>query len=178
MPVALITIHAYRSWTEDNPRGYVQRGTPGVQQPSVRLAKHRASIARQPPVVFDRGQAMMLIDTARELCGRFEWRLHAMSTTPTHLHLLISWKRDDVVVRQLSTLLKRKLGSHLTQQKNAAAGDAEPALGNRWFSRGVHETYIRDRQHFDHLCSVYLPRHVLQNGVFWCEGDRCATGAE
>ena len=26
MPVMLFTFHAYRSWTEDNARGYLQRG--------------------------------------------------------------------------------------------------------------------------------------------------------
>lgn len=162
MPVALITIHAYRSWTEDNPRGYVQRGKRGVQAPSTQLAKHRAMIAAHPPVLFDQKKQAMLIEAAREIAAMLNCRLHAVAATPTHLHLLVSWKQHDVTVRTFSTLFKQKLGNRLSRQKGSR--------GNRWFSRGVDERHIQDRQHFDHLCDVYLPGHRDQNGVFWHEG--------
>jgi REP element-mobilizing transposase RayT len=167
MPVALITIHAYRSWTEDNPRGYVQRGTPGVQRPNERLATHRAMIAKHPRVLFEAGQRALLIKAAAEVCASLTWRLHAAAVTPTHIHLLVSWKQRDTLVREISTLLKRKLGNRLSRRKGSR--------GNRWFSRGVDETPVRDRRHFDHLCGQYLPQHVEQNGVFWREQTHLST---
>lgn len=45
MPVYLFTFHAYRSWREDNPNGYVQRGRAGIQPPNKALADYRAGIA-------------------------------------------------------------------------------------------------------------------------------------
>lgn len=161
MPVALITIHAYRSWTEDNPRGYVQRGKGGVQPPNTRLARHRAMIAACPPMLFDEHQQNLLLDCAQEMCATFNWRLHAASVTATHMHLLISWSRRDTRVREISTLLKRKLGNRLSRHKGTR--------GNRWFSRGADETHVRDRKHFDHLRNEYLPRHIEQGGVCWRE---------
>src|SRR5882672_4433285 len=106
MPVFHFTMHAYRSWAEDNPKGYVQRGQPGIQPPNERLARHRAKIAKASPVLFDDPQKKLLIDCSQSICGDFNWRLHAAAATPTHLHLLISWK-DARPHGEIMTLLKR-----------------------------------------------------------------------
>jgi REP element-mobilizing transposase RayT len=139
----------------------VERGKSGVQPPNEGLARHRAMIAKHPPVLFDEHQKALLIESAQDICEKNNWRLHAASVTPTHVHLLISWKQLDIPVREISTLLKRKLGNRLSIQKGSK--------GNRWFSRGVDETEVAHREHFDHLCEEYLPKHVQQNGVFWRE---------
>ena len=168
MPVGLFTNHAYRSWSEGNPRGYVQRGKPGVQPPNVRLAQHRAAIATAPPVRFDRQQMDLLINSAREVCQELGWRLHAAACTPTHVHLVVSWK-DSTPQRQVMTLLKRKLGHRLSKHKGTN--------GNRWFSRGGDEKPVTDRRHFDHLLRKYLPGHMNQHGVFWRETPSTACNA-
>jgi REP element-mobilizing transposase RayT len=137
----------------------VQRGKTGVQRPNPRLAKHRAAIAAQPPVRFDDDQQCVLLEGARELCAEHEWRLHAASATPTHLHVLVSWTDQTIAVRDITTTLKRQLGRRLSKHKGTE--------GNRWFSRGEDEKPVTDREHFDYLCTEYLPAHIHQNGRFW-----------
>jgi hypothetical protein len=66
MAVYLFTFHSYRSWREDNPRGYVQRGRSGVQSPNEKLAKHREQIATHSPVLFNDDQKRLLIESARD----------------------------------------------------------------------------------------------------------------
>ena len=52
MPVFHYTIHAYRSWNTDHPKGWVQRHEPGIRPPNKAIARHRNKIACFPPVVF------------------------------------------------------------------------------------------------------------------------------
>lgn len=160
MPVYLFTFHAYRSWREDNPNGYVQRGRPGIQPPSKRLADYRAAIANDPPTVFDDAQKALLLEGMQDMCTRRNWRLHGASATPSHVHALVSWATPQSP-RDLTTPMKRLLGMMLSQHK----GDK----GNRWFSRGCDEKQVCNQEHFAHLLNEYLPKHVKQNGIVWIE---------
>src|SRR6476661_5211617 len=89
MSIYLLTIHTYRSWTEDNPRGYVQRGEPGIQPPRPKLAEHRASIARHGPVKLSLDQMCLAIEVAREVCETLDVIPIAASFTASHLHIVV-----------------------------------------------------------------------------------------
>lgn len=158
MPVYLLTLHAYRSWREDDPRGYVQRGKAGVQKPNAGLARYRDSTAKQPPAGFDAHD--LIIGAVRDVCGHRDWRPHGVSVTPTHVHVLVSW-RGDAEARDVAATLKRIVGLRLSK----AAGQ----VGRRWFSRGSDETRVRDPQHFEFLLEIYLPKHVNEGGKYWRE---------
>jgi REP element-mobilizing transposase RayT len=160
MPVCLFTFHAYRSWRVDNPKGYVQRGQAGVQPPSKRLANYRDGIAKHTPTRFDESQKVILLDGVRDICARRDWHVHAATATPSHVHVLVSW-RTQHSPSHLATPIKRLLGMMLSQHKGEK--------GNRWFSRGFDQTQVRDQAHFEHLMNVYLPDHVKQNGLVWIE---------
>lgn len=160
--MGFLTFHAYRSWSEDNPKGYVQRGKAGVQPPNSRLAKHRAAIALQPSVRFGTAQKRVLIASTRRICEDIGARVHGVSVTPTHVHVLVSW-RDARGPRALSTPLKQKLGRDLSHHKGTK--------GNRWFSRGCDEELVTDHKHFDYLLAQYLPKHLSENGIVWRESD-------
>jgi hypothetical protein len=160
MPVGFFTFHAYRSRCEDNPKGWVQRGKRGVQAPSTRLAKHRAAIASQPAVRFNAAHRTLLVERARCICDDLDVRIHGVSATPAHVHMLASW-RDARGLGAISTPLKQKLGRDLSRR--------EGTKGHRWFSRGCDEEFHSDRKHFDYRLAEYLPKHVREHGIVWRE---------
>lgn len=167
MPVYFITVHMYRSWREDNPKGYVQRGQSGVKHPNPKLAKHREKSTTGHAVKLNAPQIALVLDSLHEVCMNLEVTPYAASCTPTHWHLLLGWVESDEVkvateaadqARSITTRLKRVVGSKLSAQ----AGQTK----QRWFSRGWHIERIDEQKHFEHLLESYLPKHALEGGKF------------
>lgn len=194
MPVALVTLHAYRSWSEASPRGYVQRGESGVQRANKRLAAARAARALAPPARFDEAQRGFILDEARDIARRRRWRLHAGSCTGTHVHLVVSWRSSDIEEKQVERVRRSRAGTGAALPGGASGGASgrrrlrrddeveyvmwkfkellgmrlsqrEGTVGNHWFSRGDHDRWVRDLRHLLFLRSRYLPRHRGQGGV-------------
>ena len=167
MPVYLITLHAYRSWTEDNPKGYVQRGVSGIKRPDEVRREQRASLANHPPRMFERKHQQAIVDLAQEITARRSIRLHAISCTNSHVHLIASWTgKEDLFheidsnhdqARRLANKVKTVLATLLSKQ--------EGTIGNRWFSRGCDCIAVEDREHLNHLIEAYLPKHCTEGGV-------------
>ena len=162
MPVYLFTYHAYRSWMPDHPGGFVQQGR-GVQSPSAALANVYRQAATFPPVDFDDELQRLLIDHSIDICRRRRWRLHAVATEPTHLHILVSWtgsRRWQEVRGKLRNLLSLGLTRRFKQK------------GRPWFSTGASRKQVRTRAHFEHLMNKYLPNH---GGARWFESRGWVT---
>ena len=161
MAVYLLTFHAYRSWREDRPEGYVQRGVPGVQPASEDLAWWRAQRAQAPVRRFQPAERRFLVSMAKEICANCGWRLYATSCTGSHVHVIIGWQNantpDDDMARQIATRMKRVMGMKL--------GERAGVRGAKWFSRGCDLTRVKNRAHFDFLRGTYLPRHEREGGV-------------
>ncbi|MEX0744410.1 MAG: hypothetical protein WD118_02310 [Phycisphaeraceae bacterium] len=190
MPVYLLTIHAYRSWSEDNPHGYVQRGR-GLQPSNSRRARWRRDHARFPPFRFDGAAQQLAHRCAPAICNERDLRLHACATTATHIHTLASFPspactcgaathchRDCPARRAVEAFLrrlKRKFGQQLAQLQapsppattDGEAADPPTPARRRYLSRGWDVTPVRDRPHFRHLVTTYLPEHESQqNGIY------------
>ena len=157
MPVALYTFHTYRSWSEANPRGYIQRGQPGVQQPNEGIARHRASRAIQPPMRLDGDLREQALRASLDACERRELILYAGSCTLTHLHLLVGIGSTERTLEDWARRLKRGIGFQLA--------DVTGISGRKWFSRGWDIKRVEDRDHLTHLVEEYLPKHVAEGGV-------------
>jgi hypothetical protein len=173
MPVYLLTVHAYCSWSEDNPRGYVQRGE-GLKAPDPDRAEWRRENAKHPPVRFDRAQQLLAHEVVCAITAEKSLRHHATSTTPTHVHTLASFKspactcgalahcKDGCPARTLAerylTRFKQKLGQQLAKAANTT--------GRPYLSRGWDISPVRERQHFDYLIAEYLPKHEKEEGIF------------
>jgi hypothetical protein len=167
VPVYLVTTHAYRSWSEGNPRGYVQRGQ-GLQKTSERLARWRADNARQEPARFSADVRKVISQVVNEIAIERAVRLHAQAATATHVHVLISFVSPACTcgaskfcgkgcgarsfVEAFATRLKQKMGQAIAKFSGTS--------GRQWFSRGWNLTRIRDREHFDFMVGKYLPRHA------------------
>ena len=174
MPVYLLTVHAYRSWSEGHSRGYVQHND-GLQPASSELACWREAQANHPPARFDRDAQRALIEVTLAIVQEKQLRAHASVATQTHVHVVVSFRSpnctcgnpknhcnrgcaargfaEEVIVR-----MKRKMGQALAKMNGTS--------GRPYFSRGWDLTRVKDRQHFDFLIETYLPKHAeVENGV-------------
>lgn len=153
MPVYLFTFHAYRSWMPDHPRGYVLRGE-GIQPPSEKQWAQYTRNAAHPEVEFDELARLVMVSTSKYICKKNRWRLHQIRVVPSHVHVLVSW-RDWQDWKRVRNTIKRNFGKDISIAKNRPGP---------WFRRGASRKRVRNRQHFDYLMDVYLPRH---HGTFW-----------
>ncbi len=64
MAVYHFTIHAYRSWSPDHPRGYTEYGE-GYQLPSENVAQIYDDNATKDPVEFDQTNGGSFVGTAQ-----------------------------------------------------------------------------------------------------------------
>jgi REP element-mobilizing transposase RayT len=166
MPVYLITMHAYRSWNEDDPKGYVQRRE-GLKPSSKALAKWRATHARQSPARFTPETRAVIADVVVQISDERKVRLHAQSVTSTHVHALISFESpactcgaSDYCYAQCEARAHtEKLIARLKQKMGQAVAKHMHTTGRQWFSRGSNISPVRNRDHFNFLCETYLPRH-------------------
>jgi len=158
MPVYHFTLHAYRSWRPDHPRGYTVKGE-GYQPSDSGAAYEYDHYARQDPVVFDETIQRELLVLTHEICVRELWRLEAAGSDPTHQHVVISWRKfqrwEDADQR-----LKNLLSLKLNRRHNTP--------GKRWFvRRHSAPRRVEHESHLKHLLTVYLPGHP---GLFWERG--------
>jgi hypothetical protein len=169
MPVYFMTAHSYRSWSENHPRGFVQRGQ-GLKRPSAKLAAHRQGKARFEEARFDRGAQLMLHEVVVEIARERDVRLHAFASCPTHGHALFSFRSPactcgalklcrkgcpaKAYAEEVFVRMKRKMGQRIAQLH---ATDGRP-----WFSRGWDTKPVRDKKHFDYLIGEYLPAHEIE----------------
>jgi REP element-mobilizing transposase RayT len=158
MAVYLFTLHAYRSWNADNPRGFVKHDQ-GIQAPNVSRAKFYDSQASQEPVRFSREHQEVIAWIVADACGRRNWRLHGLVFEDTHVHTLVSWREFQewqAVRGKLKNLASLELGRYFDTP------------GWLWFASEGSRKRVRDRKHFEHLMNSYLPKH---RGLVWREGD-------
>lgn len=159
MPVYHFTIHAYRSWRPDHPRGYTKKGE-GYQPPDEEAARKYDDAAKQEAVIFDRALQIEILHVAHDICATERWRLEAAGFDETHTHLVLSWigfKPWEEIDRQLKNLLSLML--------NRRRG----ITGKRWFVRGRSAPRrVWSRAHLEYLLTEYLPDHP---GIFWKRGD-------
>ena len=98
-----------------------------------------------------------MVDAVREVCAKLQWRLHYAVCVKTHVHVIVSWKpyKD---WRDVHDRIKRVIGLKLARH--------EGTKGRPWLSEGRDAKQVRDRKHFEHLMTSYLPNH---RGHTWHE---------
>ena len=158
MPVYHFTLHAYRSWRPNHPKGYTRHES-GYLPPDPKRAAEYDQRAEQPSVVFEAAHQEILVLGCIDLCLRRGWRLHGVGTDAKHFHYVISWRgyMDWRIVRQRSkNILSYLLGKHLEKP------------GQRWFVRDGSRKRVKNSKHLNYLLDVYLPDH---RGLFWRDGN-------
>jgi REP element-mobilizing transposase RayT len=162
MAVYFFTLHAYRSWRPDHPRGYVRRGEGILPSEPKRAAQYDAN-AKQEPAIFAPEMQRVMIAGAADICAQRQWRLHAIGFEPNHVHLLVSW-RDFTDWLEVRAKLKNLLSLFL--------GRLVGIEGRTWFTDAGSRKRVATRDHFDYLIGTYIPKHSEQK---WFEGDPLPT---
>ena len=178
MPVYLFTFHAYQSWMPDHRRGYTRRGK-GYFPSDPEMARRYREKAKSDPVEFDRETQRALVEELQVASAHQDFRLHAGSTEPTHVHALVSWKgfRPWVEVRkQIKSSLSRRLTRENEKlivpldvgvddpvdSRDATRRESSETDGGRWvlkLSRGASRKRVENRRHLNHLMTKYLEAH-------------------
>jgi hypothetical protein len=157
MPVYHFTLHAYRSWRPDHPRGYTKRGE-GYQPPDPEQAKRYDERASQDAAKFVKEVQILIIRISHDFCERRKMRLHGVGNEEGHTHIVLSWSGFSSwheVMRRLKNVLATELNRHFNTP------------GKRWFVRGGSRKQVKNRPHLNRLLDKYLPDHP---GLFWREG--------
>jgi hypothetical protein len=173
MPVYLITSHAYGSWSEDHPNGYVQRDE-GLKPSAPGLAKWRDDHSSHGPAEFDHDSQLAILDIVEQITAEKQTHLHGAAATKTHVHKLISFRspactcgatnycKPDCAAR----VFAEKVATRLKQKMGQAVAKLNSTNGRPWFSRGWDLSRVADKAHFDYLLGTYLPKHATrENGI-------------
>ncbi len=189
MPVYLLTIHAYATWSKDDRSGCVQHDD-GLKPPSERFARWRREHSGHEPAKFTAELQAILVGAAEQIATERQVTLRGSTAMATHAHELISFRSPActcgasehcsancpalIHAEAIFTRIKQKMGQALA--KNAGT------RGRPWFSRGWCITPVRDRQHFDHHLETYLLKHAArQSGMVkiypQSRSPRCTSGA-
>jgi hypothetical protein len=158
VPVYHFTIHAYRSWRPDHPRGYT-RYAQGYQPSDSERAEEYDAAASQDAVEFDHRIQRIVLSLAASICEREGWRLELFGADPSHLHIVVSWRRYQRW-EEADRRLKNLLALHLNRTNRTP--------GKRWFvRRHSAPRQVKNSKHFARLKDDYLPDHP---GIFWKRG--------
>jgi hypothetical protein len=84
MPVYHFTLHAYRSWSPDNPRGFLQKNRKGIQPPNRALAHAYNNAANFDPILFTPDRQHLLLWGTYDVCSNRDWRLHSFASDHAH----------------------------------------------------------------------------------------------
>lgn len=152
MPCYLFTYHAHGTWLPNRKQGYVMRGQ-GILPPDERMHRFYATAMKKPVVSFGNDLQLELIRAAIGAAPHQRFELYFVASDATHLHVLVGWRhnrRAKVVKSQLKWSLSHALNTR---------------FGNRtWLVEGGSGQQVKGPQHFNHLRSIYLPKH---NGWKW-----------
>ncbi|HVX84029.1 MAG TPA: hypothetical protein VH253_04360 [Phycisphaerae bacterium] len=148
MAVAHTVLHAYGSWHPDHPSGWHQHGENMPLRPDFHLGKRRRASQRWTTVHFPVEVHGELVDLAADICRRRGWQFHAIALTPSHMHLVYSW-RTGLAALDTQAVFKRILGWKLAKLSGVS--------GRRWFSDGGRPKLVRSAEHLAFLLEEYLP---------------------
>lgn len=147
MPCYLFTYHAYGTWYPDRRQGYVRRGQ-GILPSDAKAAQTYRERATHDTILLDGTHQQALIDRLIEAVGFIDCRLYGVATDSTHIHVLVSW-RSDRTWRQNRASLKKSMTLMLKKQ----------FADRPWFAENASRKQVENREHFDYLTDVYLPKH-------------------
>jgi hypothetical protein len=150
MPVFHITLHAYRSWNADHPRGFIRKDRKGIQSPNPKLARARDRFAKHAPVSFSPEDCEFLVEAARIAARHCSYTLYGTTATRTHLHIAVGASKT-LDADEAQAALKSGVGYLLSKR----AGKT----GLRWFSKAGAPEQVKDRAHLRYLLEEYFPDH-------------------
>jgi REP element-mobilizing transposase RayT len=139
----LLTWTTYGTWLPGDRRGWVQKGTLGIQNPDLeREAQARAAMV-EPAVVLTKEQRELAENTIRDHCRIRGWTLHAVNARTNHVHVVVTAERDpEEIMDQFKAWCSRKL----SDQAGLTKVVAKKAGRRRWFTEGGDKKRLEDEE--------------------------------
>jgi len=142
-----LTYHAYGTWLPNRKQGYVKRGR-GILPTSDHMHRLYSTAMKEDVVAFDERSQRQAIETLLSSQTLQQFELHFVATEATHIHSLLAW-RGDRESKKLRSLIKTSLSKAFNVAFHRRS----------WFAEGGSRKQVRDREHYDYLVNVYLPKH-------------------
>ncbi len=148
MPCYLFTYHTYGSWLPDRPQGYVRRHE-GILSQDKKLTQLYRKSMKQGEVSIGEEVQLIVIETLLKAAPHVDCRPHSIATDDQHIHLLVSWHDEHRGWEPTRASFKKSVTLRLKASHT----------NKKWLSRNASRKRIKERSHFDHLVSTYLPNH-------------------
>jgi hypothetical protein len=113
--------------------------------------------AKHEPTIFDNTMQRKLIAHVLTIPDHIQLRVHAVSTEPSHVHVLVSWS-----IERSWLSMRMSVRTSITKWLKSLSFETNPLL----LSRGSSRKRVHHRSHFEYLMGRYLPKH---SGVQWYE---------
>ena len=156
MPIAfLITWTTYGTWLHGDTRGWVEKGTLGIQVPDPERERQARAAMAEPEVRLSQVQRDIVEDTVRDHCRRRGWTMHAVRARTNHVHVVISADRDPEEMRdQLKAWCSHRLSDHAGLTRAVA----KKAGRRHWFTEGGDVQTIEDEEHLQNAIIYVLEK--------------------
>jgi REP element-mobilizing transposase RayT len=153
MPCYLFTYHAFGTWMPDRKQGYVKRKQGILRRNPAEATKYRAAM-KETIAEFESKVQHTIIDSIVESQAKQNFEVYYIATETTHVHALVAW-RDEREWLHMRSIIKSSISRRLKHD----CGD------RTWLAEGASRKRVKDRAHFDHLVTKYLPNHRAWK---WC----------
>lgn len=143
----------YGTWLPGDARGWVKKGTLGIQGPDPKREQQARAHMAESDVVLDAGQRALVEQVIRDHCGIRNWTLHAVNVRSNHIHVVVTADRDPGnVMNQFKAWCSRKL-SDAAGLKHIVGVKA----GRRhWFTEGGNKEVIEDEEYLENAIRYVL----------------------
>lgn len=137
----------YGTWLPGDARGWICRGSAGIQQPNAQRQQRASRGLMQEPVELSEMQRQTVKNTIREHCKVRDWTVYALIVRSNHIHVVAMLDRDSwTAMKELKAWSSRRLSEMAGLSESVAQG----AGRRRWFTEGgkcktiTSQTYLRN----------------------------------
>lgn len=158
VPTWFLTFTTYGTWLHGDPRGSVDLahnvpGTPKLPANEA-LYRHRASLLKQPPFVFEPAARAAAKAAIKETCAYRHWHLWAINIRMAHVHVVASGADSgDRMMNDLKAYATRRM-----------VRDGRIPRGRRVWTEGGYVASVSTVEALERVCWYVLEEQGLPLG--------------
>jgi REP element-mobilizing transposase RayT len=146
-----ITWTTYGSWLHGDPKGWVESGIPGIQDPDAERQRRSRERMTGDPVLLTAEQRLVVEETIRAHCHIRGWKLHALNVRTNHVHLVLTASvPPETVMAQLKAWCSRRLSEH-----GGLTGKGKNGK-RRWWTEHGSTKWINDEDYLNNAIRYTL----------------------
>jgi len=139
-------------WLMGDPRGWVIKGIPGIQEPDEFLCEVAQNTMPNDSVVLSAEQREIVEQTIRKHCEIRGWILHAVNPRTNHVHVIVTANdvSPETAMEQFKAWCSRRLNED-SRERNV-----EPP--RKWWTPHGSTIWINDQIHLHNAINYVLNR--------------------